>query len=228
MAFTIKRKPCDKGGGHLGSLAPAESTPLPPLKPPSNSNDAQVSALDSRQFLVPDLNGSSQASPSLISDEDVILPATPVTPELPTNGLRHVPRPTIHSSPVSLPPKRSNGEKIASRATISWGINWRKPMFIWTLLFGGLILALGHHFYYLSLNGTRAGDAAKQAWPIRFGTAFAFLVTSCLQACTATAIGQHVWSIVRRKSLTSGTWNIAEIHRKQNEKILTCSHSRSG
>jgi len=72
------------------------------------------------------------------------------------------------------------------------------------MLLCGLLLSLGHHFYYFSLTGTTAGNENKQAWPVRFGTAFAFLVTGLLQAATASAFGQYLWTIVKRKSLTIG------------------------
>jgi hypothetical protein len=82
-----------------------------------------------------------------------------------------------------------------------WGIHWYLPAFIITMLLCGLAFALSHHFYYVSMNSETAGDAAKQAWPIRFGTAFAFLVVSCLRAATASALAQHTWTVVRRKHL---------------------------
>jgi hypothetical protein len=47
-----------------------------------------------------------------------------------------------------------------------------------------------------------AGDAAKQAWPTRIGTGIAFLVTSCLQAGTATALGQYIWTLVKRQAFS--------------------------
>lgn len=86
----------------------------------------------------------------------------------------------------------------------AWGIHWLRPVFIVLMPFLALLLALGHHFYYLSLHDTKSGNAAKQAWPIRFGTAFAFLITSCLHAGTAAAAGQYVWTVVKRKPLSIG------------------------
>ncbi|KAF8849955.1 hypothetical protein BDZ45DRAFT_603543, partial [Acephala macrosclerotiorum] len=67
---------------------------------------------------------------------------------------------------------------------VSWGVDWRKPFFVCTALLCGLTLALWHHLYYSSLNGTVAGDEERQAWAIRFGTAFTLLVTSCFHAST--------------------------------------------
>jgi hypothetical protein len=87
---------------------------------------------------------------------------------------------------------------------VSWGVNWRKPAFMSSMLFCGFVLSIGHHLYYRSLNNTTAGNPAQQAWSIRFGTAFAFLVVACLHASTAVAFGQYVWTVVRRRSLTIG------------------------
>jgi hypothetical protein len=85
-----------------------------------------------------------------------------------------------------------------------WGIHWRKPAFIVSFLLVGLALSLGHHFYYLSLNNQRSGDAAKQAWPTRIGTGLAFLVTSCFKAGATVALGQYIWTIVKHQSFTMG------------------------
>ncbi|KAE8448032.1 hypothetical protein EG329_009955 [Mollisiaceae sp. DMI_Dod_QoI] len=84
----------------------------------------------------------------------------------------------------------------------SWGVDWRKPTFICAALLCALSLSLGHHLYYSSLDNTIAGDEGKQAWAIRFGTAFAFLIVLSLHAATAVAFGQYVWTVVKRTPLT--------------------------
>lgn len=101
----------------------------------------------------------------------------------------------------------------------SWGITWQSPVFIIATLLAGLALSLGHHCYYLTLSGTAAGDAAKQAWPVRFGTAFAFLVCATFKATTAAAIQQYVWTIVRQGSLTLCERQLS-IHLSQHTLIL--------
>jgi hypothetical protein len=101
----------------------------------------------------------------------------------------------------SKPPAASKANPPGMPEDASWGVHWFQPAFIIIMLLCGLAFALSHHFYYASMNGSTAGDAAKQAWPIRFGTAFAFLVVSCLQAATASALAQYIWTVVRRKPL---------------------------
>ncbi|CZR61875.1 uncharacterized protein PAC_11772 [Phialocephala subalpina] len=66
-------------------------------------------------------------------------------------------------------------------------------------------LALGHHFYYKSLDGTIAGSARRQQWAITFGTTFAFLVVHLLAAATVIAHSQYIWSMVRRRGYTLET-----------------------
>ncbi|KAF7897151.1 hypothetical protein EAF00_005379 [Botryotinia globosa] len=85
--------------------------------------------------------------------------------------------------------------------TAIWKINWQQPTFMCSMLMCGLILAIGHHVYYNSSSKTPAGDATRQAWSIRFGTAFAFLVVACFKAITVSALGQYLWSVVRSKGL---------------------------
>ncbi|ATZ45633.1 hypothetical protein BCIN_01g03800 [Botrytis cinerea B05.10] len=65
----------------------------------------------------------------------------------------------------------------------------------------GLILAIGHHVYYSSLNGTPADDSARQNWSIRFGAVFASLVVVCFKAITVSALGQYFWTVIRAKGL---------------------------
>ncbi|TGO79501.1 hypothetical protein BELL_0030g00040 [Botrytis elliptica] len=85
--------------------------------------------------------------------------------------------------------------------TVIWKINWQQPTFMCSMLLCGLILAIAHHVYYHSLSGTPAGDATRQAWSIRFGTAFAFLVVAFFKAVTVSALGQYLWSVARSKGL---------------------------
>jgi hypothetical protein len=88
---------------------------------------------------------------------------------------------------------------------VKWGIAWKTPIFmvLWALV--GLSLVLGHHFYYQSLNGTRAGSSSRQNWALRFGTAFTFLVVACLKATCNIAYYQYIWTLFRRKQFSLDT-----------------------
>ena len=64
----------------------------------------------------------------------------------------------------------------------------------------GASLALGHHLYYDSLDGTAAGSSTRQQWTSRFGTAFSFLIVALLKAANDAAYTQYIWTLVRGKS----------------------------
>ncbi|KAL4908141.1 hypothetical protein BDW74DRAFT_97561 [Aspergillus multicolor] len=83
----------------------------------------------------------------------------------------------------------------------AWGIGWRCPTLMVGLLLCGAGLATGHHFYYRSLDNTLVSSADQQAWAIRIGTAFAFLVKSALVAAVGIAAAQQIWATLRRKSV---------------------------
>ena len=46
---------------------------------------------------------------------------------------------------------------------VKWGIPWKTPLLIvlWALV--GFSLAIGHHLYYQSLDGTKAGSSSRQS-----------------------------------------------------------------
>jgi len=71
--------------------------------------------------------------------------------------------------------------------------------------FGGIALAIGHHFYYLSLDGTLTGSSTRQQWATRFGTAMSFLVIALVKTANDAAYTQYIWTLVRRKSFSIGT-----------------------
>jgi hypothetical protein len=103
-----------------------------------------------------------------------------------------------------------------------WGVNWRAPFKMLGLLVSGVGLALGHYFYFKSLDGTIVNppkgryDLDDQEWHSRFGTALAFLVKTCFAAAVAIAYRQSAWLNMRSNahpisgldSLFSGTTDI--------------------
>jgi len=69
----------------------------------------------------------------------------------------------------------------------------------------GILLAVGHHLYYPSLDDKLVSSTKQQQWAIRFGTAFALLVQGFLAAAVAVASNQHIWTVIRRGYLTVGS-----------------------
>jgi hypothetical protein len=174
MAHPIKRKPLSAGQ-------------YQPVVSPVPSDSAMSDGLD----IISKSHIESNQSPSKLLlglDQNI--------------ELDHYP---VNSSKPSISPTVSSYAHLADPSSTAqgttWKIYWHQPTFIIATLLCGFALALAHHFYYNSMSGSTAGDAAKQAWPIRFGTAFAFLVIACLRAATASALGQYAWTIVRRRPL---------------------------
>lgn len=105
------------------------------------------------------------------------------------------------------PPSSAPGNLLANSDQVSqsmqkttiWQIHWRAPTLILGLLAVGIALALGHHFYYRSLNGTAVSSDTRQEWALRIGTAFAFLTQSSLVASAGVAYTQRVWVTVKKK-----------------------------
>ncbi|KAL6918538.1 hypothetical protein FSST1_010033 [Fusarium sambucinum] len=66
----------------------------------------------------------------------------------------------------------------------------------------GLLLALGHHFYYLYLDGRIVESQSQQQWFLRAGTGLAFLVRAFLSAAVGIAYTQILWRTLRSKPIT--------------------------
>lgn len=113
---------------------------------------------------------------------------------------------STHSPTRSPSGKLLNGGEVTvlstqpTQKTTRWQIHWRAPALIPGLLFAGIALALGHHFYYMSLNGTVVSSDARQEWALRFGTAFAFLTQSSLVASAGVAYTQRLWVTVKKRA----------------------------
>ncbi|KAF2490821.1 hypothetical protein BU16DRAFT_585187 [Lophium mytilinum] len=87
--------------------------------------------------------------------------------------------------------------------------HWGTPTLMVGSFCAGIVFAVGHHVYYKSLDNTVVGSAARQQWPIRFGTAFAFFVKTCLTTATGTAYVQWAWRRCRQKAVTIDAINRA-------------------
>jgi hypothetical protein len=83
------------------------------------------------------------------------------------------------------------------------GIHWRAPMAIVASLLAGSLFAIGHHVFYRSQAGNEVRSTnynvagitvSPQQVNIAVGTAFAFLVQSCLTTAVAVAYAQVLWT----------------------------------
>ncbi|KAF7907530.1 uncharacterized protein EAF01_005116 [Botrytis porri] len=89
--------------------------------------------------------------------------------------------------------------------TVSWNSDWQQPTLMISMLSIGFLLSIGHHVFYNSLDGTIAGDLARQAWSLQVGAAFAFLAVICFRVAIVAALNQLIWKIVKDSALTMGT-----------------------
>ncbi|CEJ81458.1 hypothetical protein VHEMI01580 [[Torrubiella] hemipterigena] len=68
-------------------------------------------------------------------------------------------------------------------------------------LLGGFMFAIGHHLFYLSLDGRIIHGQDDQEWNIRIGTGLAFLVKLCLATAVGVSYTQLLWSILKEKAV---------------------------
>jgi H+/Cl- antiporter ClcA len=61
--------------------------------------------------------------------------------------------------------------------------------------------AVGHHFYYRSLDDTLVNSIDQQTWAIRIGTGLAFLTRTFLVAAVGVAAAQEMWATLRKKTI---------------------------
>jgi hypothetical protein len=80
-----------------------------------------------------------------------------------------------------------------------WHIHWITPALIAALFVAGVIGAMGHHAFYMHLDGKPAEDQLKM---IRYGTALAFFVKSTLVGTVIMCYRQRIWHTFRTRALT--------------------------
>ena len=90
----------------------------------------------------------------------------------------------------------------AQEKYVRWGVTWKTPLLIVLWTFAGCGWAVGHHLYYRSLDGTRAGSSSRQHWAVNLGTALAFLVVASLRAACDIVYHQYIWTVFKRKTLS--------------------------
>jgi len=93
--------------------------------------------------------------------------------------------------------------------TATWGsyqVYWAAPATMVTALLAGLLLALGHHGFYASLEGSEAPtgyyscamiNVSRQQFNTAVGTLFASLVKATLALAVSTAYVQAFWRSAR-------------------------------
>ncbi|KAG0634740.1 hypothetical protein HOY80DRAFT_1025565 [Tuber brumale] len=104
---------------------------------------------------------------------------------------------------VSTRTNASSGSRLRERIRrdMEWGskLHWFLPSAMVGLFILGLLGALLHHWFYLSLHGKGAED---QLIMVRFGTAFAFFTKAALVGSIVLAYRQRIWYTLRTKAIT--------------------------
>jgi hypothetical protein len=80
-----------------------------------------------------------------------------------------------------------------------WHIYWATPSLIVALFLAGFAAAVGHHLFYMHLDGQPATQQLKM---VRYGTALAFFVKSTLVGTVIMCNRQRIWYTFRRKAMT--------------------------
>ncbi|KAL3443119.1 hypothetical protein BJX65DRAFT_209519 [Aspergillus insuetus] len=82
-----------------------------------------------------------------------------------------------------------------------WGVGWQIPAMMIGFVICGAGGAVGHHFYYRSLDDTVVNSIDQQTWAIRIGTGLAFLTRTFLVAAVGVAAAQEMWATLRKKTI---------------------------
>ncbi|KAL7941455.1 hypothetical protein V8C42DRAFT_335183 [Trichoderma barbatum] len=80
--------------------------------------------------------------------------------------------------------------------------HWLVPSLMISCLVCGIAFALGHHFFYASLDSRIVQSNIEQEWNIRIGTGLAFLTKACLTAAAGFAYTQLLWATLRSGGAT--------------------------
>lgn len=159
----------------------------------------------------PDLIDDRRGRGSLRPDSYFGLSSTTGGQYAPLTGRNESPRPSIRSNRDSTYTLNSlyqtktvdaDTQALVDRRAgeiAQWHVHWTTPTIIGSLFTLGVIAAIGHHFFYASLNGK---PAVGQLQMIRYGTAFAFFVKSTLTGCAIMCNRQRIWRTFRRKAMT--------------------------
>lgn len=82
-------------------------------------------------------------------------------------------------------------------------MHWKAPTILTVGLALGIALAIGHHLYYHSLDGTRVTNTFEQTWAIRIGSIFAVSVRVSFSLCLGVSVVQLFWKTFRKPAKTA-------------------------
>ncbi|KAF2492195.1 hypothetical protein BU16DRAFT_514951 [Lophium mytilinum] len=80
-----------------------------------------------------------------------------------------------------------------------WRVHWQTPATMLVLFVAGVMGAVGHHLFYMHLNGRPAENQLKM---VRYGTALAFFTKAMLVGTVVLSYRQRIWHTFRKKAMT--------------------------
>ncbi|KAH7255250.1 uncharacterized protein BKA55DRAFT_563647 [Fusarium redolens] len=86
----------------------------------------------------------------------------------------------------------------------AWNVYRHKPWNMCLLVLIGTLFAVGHHLFYLNLDGE---EAINQSLMLRYGTIIAFCAKASLGTAVTIAFHQRAWRVVRYKTARIETIN---------------------
>lgn len=165
----------------------------------------------------------SRSRASTVSNEG--FPASPFEDPAVPQTARYAPIPAISDDNVDRP--QTSGRSLAGDSTLfsqtaigayktkdpvaqalvdrrageihEWKIHWQTPAIMVATWVAGVAAALGHHFFYQSLDGQPAED---QLTMVRYGTALGYFVKACLVGSVILSYRQRIWHTFRQKAMT--------------------------
>ncbi|KAI1393011.1 uncharacterized protein F4822DRAFT_426206 [Hypoxylon trugodes] len=81
-------------------------------------------------------------------------------------------------------------------------IAWQDPIIAIALFIGSILVVVGHHIYYASLDNTPVYSDSQQIWAIRIGTGLALVIRCGLVATIGLAAVQQTWATLRQRAIS--------------------------
>lgn len=111
---------------------------------------------------------------------------------------------SVSAQPLELQAVPEDGNRQVSRR--GRDIHWKAYTTMLGSLFLGVLLSLGHHLFYRSLEGKAVSDHAihgvtGQQLNLAIGTLFAFLVKASLAVAIITAYTQTLWRSIKQQPM---------------------------
>ncbi|KAH8670218.1 hypothetical protein BGZ60DRAFT_527700 [Tricladium varicosporioides] len=160
--------------------------------------------LESGSEKLPGLAISSQNASSSPSSSPRINPeATGATSSEPIEKITSRGTGSVSWAPIQWPYRDgTNGKPIASTSEPETHIYWRSPASMVAAFVVGILMAVGHHLYYSSLDSDIVGNPDEQQGKLRYGNFFAFATQFTLASSVGFAYTQWLWRTLRKRTIT--------------------------